>query len=245
MHKNRPLKLVYFVLILLFSLNWSYSQSADFNKIIREVEEGETEKAQLLLNSLEKDKTNLPDVKYLKAILTQDGELAAKIYKEVVYSAEDSEWKDDALFKLYQYYYSRGEFNESDKYARMLQESFPESEYVERISKRTLKKQTKDLAESEELTNVILSKDEQKKTLPKNNLKFFVQVGVFSSKLNAEKFATQFKDYKIHIVNKSIQGKTMFAVWLGEFENEEECRKAINYINNKYKVNGFIVPLNN
>lgn len=245
MSKNRLYNLFYFFFLILIFSNLAFSQSLDFKSIIKQVEEGETEKAKLLIYSLEKDKSNNPEVKYLKAILTQDGELAAKIYKEVVYSVEDSEWKDDALFKLYQYHYSRGEFNESDKYARMLRESFPESEYVGRIGKRTLMKQTNDLTESEELTNVILRKEEQKQTLPKNDLKFFVQVGVFSNKLNAEKFASQFKDYKIRIVDKSIQGKTMFAVWLGEFENEEECRKAINFINNKYKVNGFIVSLNN
>ncbi len=127
------------LLILIFFFNSQiFSQEPDLKKLISDIEKGETDKARILLVSLEKDNPASSTVKFLKALLSEDGIEAAKLYRDVAFSYEETDLKDDALFKLYQYHYSRGEFSESDKYARMLKESFPQSEFINYLKRENL-----------------------------------------------------------------------------------------------------------
>lgn len=252
------MKITNFVLIISwlgFLSVFSIAQEIDLKKLIPEIEKGQTERSQLILLSLEKDNQNSSTYKYLKALLTQDGFEAAKIYKDIVYSNEESEWKDDALFKLYQFHYSRGEFNESDKYARMLKESFPESIYISRlqrndkIGERILnfkpdenisKPETVNFVQEEVLSNQSFQSDIQQ--VPKNKLT--IQVGAFSNEANALRFSKQFSGYKTNVKEKSVNNKKLFVVLVGEYESDIEAKNALERLKKDYKVEGMIVNSN-
>ena len=236
-----------FSLIFSFILiaNLSFSQSFEMKKVIQDIERGETEKAKILLVSLEKDNPNSAEVKYLKALLNEDGVAAAKLYKDIAFSSEETDLKDDALFKLYQFYYSRGEFSESDKYARMLRETFPESEYVSYLQRKNLSQSRLQVQQNFEQkvlsdTSQLINQSSQQTQL-KTSSGYSIQVGAFSTYSNAIRFASQFQNYSTKISEKESGGKKLFVVLVGNYKSESEARNALQLLKNQYKVDGMVV----
>jgi hypothetical protein len=231
---------------LFFSVKIIFSQSLDLKRVIQDIEKGEIEKARVILISLEKDNPNSSEVKYLKALLNEDGTEAARLYKEIVFSSDESELKDDALFKLYQYHYSRGEFSESDKYARMLREAFPESEYINYLQRKNLSQsrvQVQQNFERKFLTDTSQVSEQSVQNLQTQNSAsgFSIQVGAFSTYSNAIRFASQFQNYSTKISEKESGGRKIFVVLLGNFKTGSEARDAMQVLKNQYKVDGIIV----
>lgn len=237
---------LFLIIDLIFSIKIIFSQSLDLKKVISDIERGEIEKARVILVSLEKDNPNSSEVKYLKALLNEDGTEAARFYKEIVFSSDESELKDDALFKLYQYHYSRGEFSESDKYARMLRETFPESEYVNYLQRKNLSQarvQIQQNFERKYLSDTLqtLQKSIQNSQSQNSASSFSIQVGAFSTYSNAIRFASQFQNYSTKISEKESGGKKIFVVLVGNFKTESEARDAMQVLKNQYNVDGIIV----
>ena len=90
---------------------FSQSQQAgepDILKRLELIEKGHADVVKAELPTLMTNFQNYPGVLYLQAVLTTDGDEAVKIYQSIVDNFPKSEWADDALFKLYQYYYSIG-----------------------------------------------------------------------------------------------------------------------------------------
>ncbi len=241
------------VLILLFSISLLCTrisaQEPNLNRLIESIEKGEIEKVKVLLFSLEKDNPNSLTVKYLKALLTENGTEAAKLYREIVHSDEYSEIKDDAIYRLYQYYYSKGDYSESDKYARMLKDSFPNSEFVKALSKRVnyfsssidkmddnQKSSNEKDKNTGEIQSLSITQIEKKS--------FSIQVGAFSSRENAMRFSSQFREYSVKIGEKEMDGKKLFVVLLGLYDSEEKAKSDIQIIKDKFKIEGIVVSNN-
>ena len=236
----------FFVLIFFLLSNFSFTQSIDLKKDIQEIEKGETEKARIILVSLEKDNPNSSEVKYLKALLTEDGVEAARLYKEIVFSSDNSDLKDDALFKLYQFHYSRAEFNESDKYARMLRETFPQSEYVNYLQRKNLSQSRLQAQQNFQQKILIdtsqnITQSTQQQVQSSSTLNFSIQVGAFSTYSNAIRFASQFQNFTTKISEKNSGGKRLFVVLVGNYKSESEAKNALQLLKNQYKVDGIIV----
>ena len=236
----------FFVLIFFLLSNFSFTQSIDLKKDIQEIEKGETEKARIILVSLEKDNPNSSEVKYLKALLTEDGVEAARLYKEIVFSSDNSDLKDDALFKLYQFHYSRAEFNESDKYARMLRETFPQSEYVNYLQRKNLSQSRLQAQQNFQQKILIdtsqnITQTTQQQVQSSSTLNFSIQVGAFSTYSNAIRFASQFQNFTTKISEKNSGGKRLFVVLVGNYKSESEAKNALQLLKNQYKVDGIIV----
>lgn len=232
---------------LIFLANTLFSQEPDWKRIISEIERGETEKAKILLVSLEKDNPNSVNLKFLKALLSEDGTEAAKLYRDVVFAFEDSDFKDDALFKLYQYHYSRSEFGESDKYARMLRDTYPNSEYLNYLKRET--HSAPRLQKQQNFEQVDLSDNSTKSTQTINTIvqaqnRFSIQVGAFSTESNAQRYASQFSGYQTRIREKEIGGKKLFVVLVGEYPNEIDAKNEVQKLKSRFNVDGIIVSSN-
>lgn len=235
-----------FPFLVLYIFEQSFAQELDLKKLLVDIERGETDKARILLMSLEKDNPTSPTVKFLKALLSEDGTEAAKLYRDVAFSFEEIDLKDDALFKLYQYHYSRGEFNESDKYARMIKESFPQSEFVKYLKREN---PSSSLIPVEQKFEQKILSDTSKQNVQTRSItipsqgKYSIQVGAFSTEANAQKFASQFSGYSTKIREKEISGKILYVVLVGDFESENDARQEMQTLKNKFKVDGILVSL--
>jgi hypothetical protein len=95
------------VLSLVCSLTAAQSNPTgepDILKRLELIEKGQAEVVRAELSTLMTNFQNHPGVLYLQGVLTTDGSEAVKIYQSIVDNFPKSEWADDALFKLYQYY---------------------------------------------------------------------------------------------------------------------------------------------
>lgn len=243
----RKINFSFFLLIIVFfPFSLIYSQEPDLRKLISDIQKGETEKARILLLSLEKDNPNSSTVKFLRALLTENGTEAAKLYRDVAFAYEENDLKDDALFKLYQYHYSRGEFSESDKYARMLKESFPQSEFVNYLKREnpiSSRIQTQQKFEQKLLSDTLAQSTQLTNVVTQLTNRFSIQVGAFSTESNAKKFASQFTGYTTKIREKESNGKKFYVVLIGEYQNEDDAKIELPKLKNRFNLEGIVVNL--
>ena len=134
------------------------SSEPDIRRRLEMIEKGQAEAVRAELPSLMTNYQNNPGVIYLQAVLTTDGTEAAKLYQSIVDNFPQSEWADDALYRLYQYYYSIGLYKTSEQKLAQLREEYPFSAYATEKNqvveeKQTVKEELDQLRESR--TNVI------------------------------------------------------------------------------------------
>ena len=98
------------------------SSEPDIRHRLEMIEKGQAEAVRAELPSLMTNYQNNPGVMYLQAVLTTDGTEAAKLYQNIVDNFPKSEWGDDALYKLYQYYYSIGLYKTATQKLTQLKE---------------------------------------------------------------------------------------------------------------------------
>lgn len=216
--------LFFFVFI---SLNFSFAQKdVDISSYLSKIDGGKIDEVKKILLSLKKQNPNSPSVIYLEALLTSEGDIASKLYKEVIDHKQPSEYKDDAMFKLYQYHYALGDFDNSDKYARMLVQTFPNSNYVSRLGKSS-------------------SNPADGGTEIGTKSKFGIQVGAFVEKRNAESLRSQVMRYgNVQILEKEVKGKLFYTVIVIGCANEYECGVLKERIKNEINISGVVVQLN-
>ncbi|MBU2585813.1 MAG: SPOR domain-containing protein [Bacteroidetes bacterium] len=192
-----------------------------------------------ILPSLIKNNPQSSSLKYLEALLTQDGRQAASLYKEIVHSKSNSEYKDDALFKLYQFHYTLGEFNESDKYARMILESYPSSQFISRLKKSDYTSTQSSLQQRVEVKTPEVNN--QDKSSAGN---FTTQVGAFLDRKNAESLMIQVLKYGESWINeREVRGKIFYAVLVGKFSSESDANTLLERMRAELNLQGVILNL--
>jgi tetratricopeptide (TPR) repeat protein len=102
----------------------------DIRHRLEMIEKGQVEIVRSELPALITNYQNNPGVMYLQAVLTTDGTEAAKLYQNIIDNFPKSEWADDALYKLYQYYYSIGLYKTAEQKLNQLKEEYPFSAYA-------------------------------------------------------------------------------------------------------------------
>jgi len=86
------------------------------------------EEAQQLLPSVRQEYPNHPSVLYLNGLFEQNAEKALQSYGIIIERHQDSAYADKALFRMGQYYYSRGKYDQARKYFSRLTRLYPQSQ---------------------------------------------------------------------------------------------------------------------
>jgi outer membrane protein assembly factor BamD (BamD/ComL family) len=177
---------------------------------------------------------NNPGVMYLQAVLTTDGSEAAKLYQNIVDNFPKSEWGDDALFKLYQYYYSIGLYKTADQKLNQLKEEYPFSAYAG---------EQNPIAEEKPVVKEKPAVVKPKGTVQKFATNFTVQVGAFSTMPNASELKARFEKegYTSNIFTIATNGKKLHKVWVGEFQTYDEAKKFTLEIKKKFNLTSIVV----
>jgi len=208
--------------------------SPDIQRRLEMIERGQTEAVRAELPALMTNFQNHPGVLYLQAILTTDGTEASKVYQSIVDNFPKSEWADDALFKLYQYYYSIGLYKTGDQKLQQLRQEYPFSTYAAGT-------QSKEQAETkpEDAPAQITSPN----PIQKYPTSFTVQVGAFSTLQNAEELRARFEreNYSSNIFTIVNNGRKLHKVWVGEFQTYEEAKRFTGEIRNKFSLESIVV----
>lgn len=225
-----------------------FGQTADreLKSYIEKVDQGQVDEVKKVLPDLVAKYQNNAGVMYLQGRLASDGIEAVKFYQGVVDNFPRSEWADDALYRIYQYYYSLGLYRTAELKMQQLKKDYPTSPYL------TGGKDAAQLPHQEEApvklpTKEVAAADTQQTVQARTGgtvvAPYTLQVGAFSSATNAEKQKSFFEDlgYSVEIANKIRSGRSLYLVWIGSYKNAEEARTAGKDVKTKYKIDSIIV----
>ncbi len=223
-----------FVGLLLWAAVPVFGQSGgpDIQKRLEMIEKGQVEQVKAELPTLLTNYQNNPGVMYLQGVLTSDGTEAVKIFQSIVDNFPKSEWADDALYKLYQYYYSIGLYKTADQKMAQLKQDYPYSAYA--VDQSTTSKTT---------TTESADSIKPKSTVQKFSTSFTVQVGAFSTLQRAEELKSFFerKGYSSNIFTMVSNGRKLHKVWVGEFQNQDEARRFGAEVKKKFSLESIVV----
>jgi len=231
--KTFLLLIVLFVLLTSMLCAQMNSSEPDIRRRLEMIEKGQAEAVRAELPSLITNYQNNPGVMFLQAVLTTDGMEAAKLYQNIVDNFPKNEWGDDALYKLYQYYYSIGLYKTAEQKLTQLKEEYPFSAYA------TEKNPAIEKQSAKEKPTIMKSKG----TVPKFATNFTVQVGAFSTLQNAGELKAKFEKegYQSNIFTIVSNGKKMHKVWVGEFQTYDEARRFTAEIKSKFNLASIVV----
>lgn len=209
---------------------------------IANVDNGQADAVRRMLPELVAKYQNNPGIMYLQGRLATDGIEAVKFYQSVVDNFPKSEWADDALYRIYQYYYSLGIYRMAQHKMDQLRKEYPNSPYVTGNYLSTPPAQedtpvrlpTKEPAAPDTL---LASTDTTAAGV------YTLQVGAFSTVANAQKQKDYFEDlgYSVEVTNKIRGGRSLYLVWVGSFRTAEEARLLGREVKAKYKIESMIV----
>ena len=120
---------IIFYAFILFTL--VYSQS-ELDNLIKEVYSGKTENAINAMPRLKKEFSELPSLIFLDALIDEDIEGSIEKYKIFFKYYESSEYADDAIMKISEYYYTKGLYVESSRWLKKINLYYPNSEHIDR-----------------------------------------------------------------------------------------------------------------
>lgn len=206
----------------------------DIRRRLEMIERGQGEAVRAELPTLMTNFQNNPGVLYLQAILTTDGAESVNIYQSIVDNFPTSEWGDDALYKLYQYYYSVGLYKTAEQKFEQLKRDYPYSAYGSMDSPPEAKKPQVQEAAAEV---------KSPSTVAKFTTTYTVQVGAFSTLQNAEELKARFEKerYTCNIFTIVQNAKRMHKVWVGEFQTYDEAKRVTGEIRKKFNLESIVV----
>jgi cell division septation protein DedD len=113
------------------------STEPDIKKYVAAVNSGNADEVRKELPALVTKYPNNPGVLYVQGLVTHEGSEALRTYQSIVDNFPESEWADDALYRVYEFYYALGLYRTAEIKMQQLAERFPNSPYVKAAGTRT------------------------------------------------------------------------------------------------------------
>ncbi|MEN3038461.1 MAG: SPOR domain-containing protein [Candidatus Kryptonium sp.] len=217
---------------LLLLINYTFAQEVDISRYLYLLRLGDVESVRDAVDSLKKIYPNSVNLKYLEANLMQDGEQAVKIYYDIALTYPDNEYSDDALLKVFQFYYAKGEYEQAKRELERLKKLYPSSPYA------GIKVRFPGVSETS-----IVDKSGRKPSESKVDCNYSLQVGAFLDRKNAEKEKEFFESrgYGVEVHTKFKDGKLFFVVWVGCFYDRDEADAMRIDIKRRFGKESFII----
>ena len=125
------MKIIYFITICL-----SFLRSQDhIDALIQDVLHGSRDSAEKALPIIEQEYPNNPSVMYLKGLLETDGEEAMAFFSNLYNTHPTSDYGDDAVMKVAEYYYVAGLYVQAADWLKKMPIYYSRSEHIERAVK--------------------------------------------------------------------------------------------------------------
>ncbi|MBN2029946.1 tetratricopeptide repeat protein [bacterium] len=258
-------QIIQFLLILLYPMFMAQGQNdAD---IIDLIEKGQTEKARQLLFQIDEDQIE-PDLRLLlQGWLSTNGDSAITCYENLIQTYPNSQFSDDALFKLAQLKYAQGLYLTAQKQFSELMTDYPRSGlhqncvyWIGLCYQATGKMDSAHIQFQKALREYpttalssIIQQDltaleqeqsaEMEKSLQTPHITYAVQVGAFTHQNNALLRSQFFEDkgYEVSLRTKRQDGTTYYLVWIGSFDSDMEARAFGEELKRRWDVNYTLV----
>jgi cell division protein FtsN len=185
-----------------------------------------------------------------------------KFYQSIVDNFPKSEYADDALYHMYQYYYALGLYRTAELKMEQLKKDYPDSPFaggrtagakLPAVEEPAVKVAAKDdtlgvqqVSAPPAVTpapvpaaTVPAARDQA----PAKRLPYTLQTGAFSTAANAEKQKTFFeeKGYSVEITNKVRGGRSLFLVWVGSYGSADDAKRAGKDVRGKFNIDSIVV----
>lgn len=239
---KRIANLVAVVLIVLSSAFTQTNIDALVTSKVRMLEEGKATQVKLELPDLVAKYPNHPGVLYLQGLLATNAAEAAKYYQMVLDNFPKSEWADDALYRIYLYYYSLGLARTAELKMQQLRKDYPYSPYA-RGGATTAQVNPEDGKEEPPMPTPTPPPPVIPEGGPPPSGAYALQVGAFASIENAMRMKSFFEElgYSVDVQNKVRGGRSLHLVWVGSFSTSEEARRFGAEIKAKHNIESIIV----
>ena len=210
------------------------------------IHSGKSDQVRTEMTMLLRQYPNDAGVKYLDAYLTENGDQALRKYQMIVDQYPKSEWADDALYKVYQYYYAVGLYKTAEAKMSQLNEQYPTSIYAKREPKPDERIPVPVPVNTEPPAEKPVPAEQQPVQTPavKSAGPFAVQVGVYSQESAAQQQARQVSAVvgrEAIVFAKQSGGKTVHAVAFDGFPSDAAARTSGAELKSKYNLECFVV----
>jgi len=184
---------------------------------------------------------NKPGVLYLQARVSKDGAEAVRIYQSIVDNFPRSEWADDALYRVYQYYYALGLYRTAQMKLDQLRREYPNSTYVKGSGVPEAAKLPEETGHpAARVDTPAVAAAPADKGAPSQ---FSLQVGAYTAQVNAEKQKLFFEDlgYPVEVISKVRDNRSLFTVLVGTFPTYDGAKAKGVEIRKKYNIDSIVI----
>ncbi|OLD70145.1 MAG: hypothetical protein AUI33_08480 [Ignavibacteria bacterium 13_1_40CM_2_61_4] len=193
------------------------------------LDRGQTDEVRRALPDLVTKYPNTAGLLFLQGRLASDGTEAVKFYQGIVDNFPRSEYADNALYRIYQYW-----------------RDSPASSFITGKPPALLPAREEaaiNLPQKERAISETLSTTAPESRAPESPKPYTLQVGAFSTMANAEKQKVFFEErgYSSEITDKVRAGRSLHLVWVGNFRNADEASHQGKEIKSKYKIDSIVV----
>lgn len=226
-----------YIVLLLITAAVTVAQEAPppVERYVGMVEAGDAEPVRLELPALLQKYPNDPGVLYLQALLTKEGAEAVRLYQNIVDNHPRSPWADDALYKVYQFYNAIGLYRTAELKLNQMKRDYPLSPLITGATGAD----TRSLPE--ERPRAATDSTPGRPAAPAGQ--FTLQVGAYSTQVNANKQKLFFEDlgYPVEVVSKVKDGRALWSVNVGSFATYDEAKAKSGELKRKYNMDSFVV----
>jgi len=229
-------KILNLILLITLSVNFTIlSQEINIEKYLKYIRNGDVKKARLGLRMFRTSNPDNPAVIYMDALLTENGKDALEKYRTVFINFPNNQYADDALHKVFLYYYSLGYYKTAENYLQMLKKNYPNSPLIEKIN----------INIPDEITQTVENRKTVNPENEKTSIKFTVQAGAFINKNNAVKLSKEFESNGLSskISEKDVGGTILNIVTVGNFSSKSNADELLWVLKKDYNINGRIKQL--
>jgi tetratricopeptide (TPR) repeat protein len=224
----------------------------DIQSRLEKIYRGEVDVVREELPTLLSRYQNHPGVLYLQGMLTIDGTEAVKIFQSVVDNFPESEWADDALYRVYQYYYSVGLYRTAEEKLNQLKREYPQSRYAfgqqPRFDRRDETAEERVEEQRPPVTRPEPAQPQQQQqdppaSRPVSQFPFSLQVGAFSTYENAMRQREMLHglDEAVEITTRMRGGQNLYLVWVGSFRTREQAVEYGQQLRRRFNIEAMVV----
>jgi septal ring-binding cell division protein DamX len=223
-----------------------FAQETNIVPYLKQVEMGNKQVVIDEMPDLKKDHPNDPSILFLEGVVTENGQNAMVLYKDLINKYPKSKYADAAIYRIYSYYYALGLYQTAKTYIEMLKKNYPGSAYLDAAERKMPAKDEVSNEDKVVKEHPPVKKEEPPKTEKKNlEYKFTIQAGAFSNTDNAIALMKRFEDagFYSEVKEKNVAGTSFHVVFIGKFLTEDEAKNFLDVINTRFSLDGRVVPI--
>jgi len=231
----------------------AFGQSNEVRTALQELSLGNRTNAMNVLLDLIIEYPDDPGVVFLHASLLKNNAKAIPMYKKIVKGKPNSEWADDAQFRIVSYYATKKDTIKAREEMQKFRNEYPKSELLPdayEILRNTVGgpgKNTGPIINPKNDTGkslIVEGKVDFTDTPPPIKGLFTLQVGVFKTRMAAEEEAQSYskKRLRCNVIERKLpDGATRYAVTIGDYTSRKNAEAAVPIVRNQCNCTPLII----